>query len=382
MTAPLTSQHFPSTQAMIEALEPSYPVYCIRPQQLAANARNFLQTFPGRVLYAVKCNPHPLVLTHLHAAGISDFDTASLNEIALVHELFEHVNSYYMHPVKPRAHISSAYHVYGVRRFIVDHDDELKKLLGKIDPRECQIFVRMATPSGGAVFDLSSKFGAKPDQTVTLLRDIQACGARSGLAFHVGSQCLRPAAFRVALDLVATVLESVQKPIDALDVGGGFPAPYLGNEIPQLENFIGSIKLGLTKIGLPQDCELLCEPGRAMVANAVSLVTQIQLRKDDQLYLNDGIYGSLSEACIAGFRYPVRLLRNPGPCAMQQDFTIFGPTCDSADVLPYSFSLPNDAREGDWIEIGQIGAYSNSNRTQFNGFHAETFVTIDQAMQA
>jgi ornithine decarboxylase len=115
-----------------------------------------------------------------------------------------------------------------------------------------------------------------------------------------------------------------------------------------------------------------------MVASACSLIVQVQLRKEDDLYINDGVYHSLSEMVTGGLRYPVRLIRLEGEAAkVMKEFRMFGPTCDSTDVLPAPFDLPQDVREGDWIEIGQMGAYSNAVSTRFNGIWPDDFVTVD-----
>ena len=114
-----------------------------------------------------------------------------------------------------------------------------------------------------------------------------------------------------------------------------------------------------------------------MVANGFSLLVQVQLRKDERLYINDGIYGSLSEIALGTVNHPVRLIRTNGAHSDRLvGFTIYGPTCDSLDVLPITFELPADVREGDWIEIDQVGAYSNALASHFNGFHPATYVIV------
>ena len=371
----MSLETFASVEEMTEKLQPGYPVYCLRPDVLRSNARRFLERFPGDVLYAMKCNPHPEVLKPLYAAGVRHFDTASLTEIAQISELFADAHRYFMHPVKPRAAIRTASEVYDVRHYVVDHRDEIDKVLQEVRIADPVILVRMATPSGGATYELSRKFGAQPEETVTLLQDLAARGVRRGIAFHVGSQCLRTNAFEIALDLVATVCAAAGE-IDCLDVGGGFPAFYEGTLSPPLETFIDTITERLKAIAIPGDCRLMCEPGRAMVAAAMSLVVQVQLRKDNRIYINDGIHGSLSEAAVGNVRYPARFVGDARSSTLM-DFTVNGPTCDSVDVLPNPFRLPDDIREGDWIEVQKIGAYSNANRTQFNGFYPETLVAIE-----
>ncbi len=373
---------FANVQEVIAALAPSYPVYCLRPTVLARNARRFMALFPGQVLYAVKCNPHPLVLDTLYQAGIRAFDTASLPEIALIAERYRDARPYYMHPVKSRAAIQAAHAVYGVRDFMIDHRNELDKVLAEITDRNLTVFVRLKTPTDPTtVYDLSSKFGCDPVTGATLMQAIAQAGCRAGLAFHVGSQCGTPDSWRLALELVGETIRAARVLPVAIDVGGGFPAEYTTYPVPPLEAYMTVIEEGLTALALPPEVEFLAEPGRALVANACSLLVQIQLRKEDSLYLNDGMFGSLSEMALSRLRMPMRLIRKnreiePGTA----QFRLYGPTCDSLDVLPGTFELPADAREGDWIEIDQLGAYSNALATRFNGFYPETMVEVfDQA---
>jgi ornithine decarboxylase len=375
----MIEKQFPDVRSMVAALQPSYPVYCARPLVVARAAQRFLELFPGRVLYAVKCNPHPRVLRALYDAGIRHFDTASLPEIALVRESFADAGAYFMHPVKARAVIRTAARVYGVDTFVVDHIDELEKVLDETEGSEgVTIMVRIKTPQvEGTFYHLAKKFGAEPADAAALLVEARSRGCQVGLAFHVGSQCLVPGAYGQALALVGEVLERARLPIQMLDVGGGFPAEYVGTNMPPLEDFIAEIEAGAKALKLRRDCVLMCEPGRALVADGMSLVVQVQLRKDDQLYINDGIYGSLSEMVTAGLRLPARLVRLSGPhSAVSRSFGLNGPTCDSLDVLPAPFELPDDVREGDWIEIDRVGAYSNALASRFNGFYPETLVVV------
>jgi ornithine decarboxylase len=373
------NRRFADARAMVAALQPSYPVYCLKPALLVDAAQRFIDLFPGRVLYAVKCNPHRRVLRALWAGGIRHFDTASLPEIAMVRELFGEAGIYFMHPVKGRAVIKTAWRVYGVDQFIVDHPDELAKVLEETDGGDgIAIFVRVKTPQvEGTFYHLSNKFGAEPDAAVGLLREAHEQGCQTGLAFHVGSQCGDPAAYTSALEMVGRVVEQAKVELNFLDVGGGFPGYYADTQAPPLEDFIEAIESGVRRLKLRRDCVLMCEPGRALVADGCNLIVQVQLRKDNRLYINDGIYGSLSETVDAGVQYRARLIRLTGePSTNLVPYIINGPTCDSLDVLPKPFHLPADTREGDWIEIEQTGAYSNALASHFNGFHPETFVEI------
>lgn len=375
---------FTDVTAVARALQPSYPVYCLRPDVLAGSARRFISQFPGTVLYAVKCNPHPLVLNALYKGGIRHFDTASLTEIAQVSDAFDDAHTYFMHPVKARAVIKTAYRVYGVRHFVVDHRSELQKVIDEVGAQGNTIVVRVNTPpADDALYHLAAKFGAAPDDAAELMQEAAAAGSAVGLAFHVGSQCRSPEAYFSALELLGEVIRKAGVQPVCIDVGGGFPAAYGDRPVPALDAYMDAVRRGLKQLKLSPTVEIFAEPGRALVAQGCSLLTQVQLRKGDRLYINDGIYGSLSEMNTVAIRLPTRLIRLSGPVSETMgEFSLNGPTCDSLDVLPGTFTLPDDVREGDWIEIDQVGAYSNALATRFNGFYPETFVQVFDAPPA
>jgi ornithine decarboxylase len=272
-----------------------------------------------------------------------------------------------------------------VRDFVLDSAGELAKILAETGGAGAARFgdlglvVRLALPKGEAVYDLSGKFGAAPAEAAALLRAARPHAARLGVSFHVGSQCLEPLAWRRALVLVGEVIRDAGVPVEIVDVGGGFPVAYPGVEPPALGAFFAEIEAGFEALGLLEDAALWAEPGRALVAAGGSVVVQVQGRRGDALYVNDGVYGALSDAGLPGFTFPVRLIRPdapPAPSPALREFTLFGPTCDSADRMRGPFPLPDDVREGDWIEIGQLGAYGACLRTGFNGFDRARIVEV------
>ncbi len=370
-----------SVDALVAALRPEEPVHCIRPAVLAATAAEFVAAFPGETLYAVKCNPDPAVLRALWAGGVRHFDCASINEIALLRQMFDDADIHFMHPVKARGAIREAWARHGVRDFVLDGAGELEKILTEVEATGIDdalgLIVRLALPKGGAMLDLSGKFGAQAGAAAALLRAARPHAARLGIAFHVGSQCLDPLAWRHAFAIAAKVIAAAGVAIDIVDAGGGFPVCYPGQEPPPLGAFIAEIEAGFERLRLPH-ARLWAEPGRALVATGGSVVVQVQARRGDALYINDGVYGSLADAGALGFRYPVRCIRPGGaPSATLRGFRFFGPTCDSADAMRGPFLLPSDIAEGDWIEIFQLGAYGACLRTGFNGFDRARIAEVD-----
>lgn len=369
----------PRVAETVLAERPAVPAFCLRPRVLAETAGRFLEQFPGNVLYAVKCNPDPSVLRGLWRGGIRHFDCASAQEVRVVRQMFPDAAIHFMHPIKSRAAIREAWTRYGVRDFVVDCADEVAKILDEVggSSDELGLVVRLALPKGGAAYDLSGKFGAEPGEAARLLRLARAVSGRVGLCFHVGSQCTDPGAWTSALALAGTVLEQAGTVIDVLDVGGGFPVSYPGITPPPLRDFIDAIADGVRALGLPASTEVWCEPGRALVAPAQSVVVRVEGRRGNHLFINDGIYGSLSDAGVPRFTFPCRLIRDGAEASESlAPFSFFGPTCDSADRMEGPFLLPADTREGDWIEIGQLGAYGTSLRTAFNGFDQAVMVEV------
>lgn len=364
-------------------------MHCLRPAAIADAAVAFVQGFPGETLYAVKCNPEPAVLRAVWAGGVRHFDCASAAEVALVRGLFPEAGIHFMHPVKARSAIREAWGRHGVRDFVLDTGEELGKVLAETGAGAAEglgLVVRLALPKGVARYDLSGKFGAEPAEAAALLRAARPHAARLGLSFHVGSQCLDPLAWRRALALVGEVIRAAGVAVEVVDVGGGFPVAYPDVTPPPLGAFFAEIEAGFEALDLP-GAVLWAEPGRALVAGGGSVVVQVQQRRGEALYVNDGVYGALSDAGAPGFQFPCRLIRPEGPNEgpgeglgegpeALRSFVLYGPTCDSADRMAGPFWLPEEVREGDWIEIGQLGAYGACLRTAFNGFDRARLVEV------
>ncbi len=362
---------------IVAATRPEAPLHCLRPAVVSDAARAFTAAFPGEVLYAVKCNPEPAVLRALWKGGVRRFDCASAAEVRLVRGMFADASIHFMHPVKARGAIREAWERHGVKDFVLDSAEELAKIREETGAGEgLGIVVRLALPKGGAMYDLSGKFGAEPAAAVELLRAARPHARKLGVSFHVGSQCMDPAAYARAIARAAAVIREAGVKVDLLDVGGGFPAAYPDIVPPPLSSFMAAIRLAVAEEGL-SGLELWAEPGRALVAGGASVVLQVQARRGEMLFVNDGVYGALSDAGAPGFRFPVRLIRpEGGSAAPLQGFGFFGPTCDSADRMNGPFLLPSDMREGDWIEVGQLGAYGACLRTAFNGFDRAGMVEV------
>ncbi len=379
------------------ALRPDHPVYCFRPAVLAEDARTFMAEFPGQTAYAVKTNGEPFVLEELAKAGVSAFDVASPAECEAARQVSPEAELLYMHPVKAQSDIRLALEHYHIRTLSLDHEDEVAKILRVVraldmDPAEITLFVRIAT-KGHAAYELSKKFGAAPGHAVELLQRIHGVGFRCGLCFHVGSQIEDPDTYERALASADWVRVRAGVPIVALDVGGGFPAVYghdprrKAPEMPSQAELMARLRHDLADWAF-DDLPLVAEPGRVIVARSISLIVRVLLKKGRRLYINDGIWASLSDSWTGKITLPARFIPDParkrrtGNAETIVPFKVCGATCDSVDILSRPFWLPETVDTGDWIEIGHIGAYSLSLRTRFNGFYPDTVVEVETPFDA
>ena len=370
---------------LVRERSPERPVAFVRPGAVAVAARWFRTTFSGDVFYAVKANPSPWVIRELASNGVGSFDVASMAEIELVSAHAPGSRMAFMHPVKSRSAIASAYFDFGVRTFSLDSHEELAKILAATGgARDLNLIVRLAVDAPGAAYALNGKFGVSAFDAPELLRATRhATSELMGVSFHVGSQCMRPSAFQAAMAQASRALVRAAVFADVVDVGGGFPSVYPGMVPPDLSEYVAAIDRGFAEMMVHETTELWCEPGRALVAESSSLLTRVELRKGDALYLNDGAYGSLFDAAHAKWPFPVKLIRDGGGAdAPLRPFQFFGPTCDSVDYMPGPFWLPEDIGEGDHIEIGMLGAYGVAMATRFNGFGDVETVGVQDAPMA
>jgi ornithine decarboxylase len=373
---------FVSIDEMVKTLRPEQSVQCFLPDNIALAARTFIDHFPGHSLYAVKSNPDPYVLQSLWNAGIQHFDVASLNEVKLVRGLFPNAHLAFMHPIKSRQAIRSAYFDYGVRDFVIDTFEELHKILEETNvAADLGIVVRIAMPKGSAACPLTGKFGCTPDVGATLLGDVAKVAHKVGLSFHIGSQSLDPESYGHAIRKAGEIIAASGVALDILDIGGGFPIPDLGMDIPPLTAFFDVIKAEIAKLNLPATCEIWGEPGRALSGTSTALVVRVELRKGDVLYINDGSFGNMFEVMSMNWKntsYLIRPARKGRKAAAKAlaPFKFYGPTCDSVDYMPGPFTLPEDICEGDWIVLHGMGSYMAASRSSFNGFYSDMQVEI------
>lgn len=339
---------------------------------------NTLKSYlPGVAFYyAIKAFPHPEVIRLLAEAGCH-FDVASEGEIDLLRPLqVSGRRTIHTHPIKKDKDIRAALRG-GSTTFVVDNIDELKKLI----PYRSRtgVLLRVSFRSESATVDLSRKFGCAPGQVLELVAEAQALGVHiRGLSFHVGSQCANSAMHVSAIEQCAALITACNQqqnnPLNILDIGGGFPVNYAGDDI-DLDVFFNPVAQALAK--LPDSISVIAEPGRFLVAPAVTSIASISgkaIRGGYQwYYLDDGIYGSYSGQLFDHVTYPLQIFNrdeNRSPSILA------GPTCDSIDIIAEDIPLP-DMSEGDLVIGHMMGAYTYATATRFNSLAGAKVIFVD-----
>jgi len=374
-------QKFKSVEDIVSQLKPDKPVYCIRKNSILSASKYFLKNFPGKILYAVKTNPHPEVIKTLIKGGIDQFDVASIAEIRSVRKFSQNAKCSYMHTVKSRNNIKEAYFNYGIKTFALDTKDELIKIIESTNnAKDLELFVRVAVSNEHAEIDLSKKFGALSSEASGLLRLAKQNSKKVGLSFHVGSQCMHPISYTKGIIEIGNIIKKTKIIPNYINVGGGFPTIYPDLIPLPLDNYLEEIKKSLHNLNLNKLPEIICEPGRALVAESGSTIVKVDLRKKQKLYINDGTYGTLFDAGTPNIVFPSKMIKDNSSKIISKKLTAFdfyGPTCDSMDYMKGPFLLPNNIKENDYIELGQLGAYGITFRTQFNGFFSDEIYEVE-----
>ena len=372
-------EKFKSVDELVKQLRPTEPVYCIRRKSIQLSSKYFQNKFHGKILYAVKTNPNPDVLKTILESGINNFDIASIKEIEAIKKINPNAICSYMHTVKSKESINEAYFKYGIKAYSLDTKDELIKIIESTNnAKDLELFIRVAVSNEHAEIDLSKKFGAINSEASALLRLAKQYAKKIGLSFHVGSQCMHPISYTKGIAEIGNIIKKTKIIPDVINIGGGFPTIY-PDLIPQsLDNYFKEINEALSNLKLKKLPEVICEPGRAIVAESGSTIVRVNLRKKQKLYINDGTYGTLFDAGVPNIVYPSRIIKNGKFISKKLTaFDFYGPTCDSMDYMKGPFILPNNIKENDYIELGQLGAYGLTFRTEFNGFFSDNIYEVE-----
>jgi ornithine decarboxylase len=370
----------PFGRESIETLVARYgaPLFLIDAARVRAQYGRLAAALPGvELFYAVKCLPHASVVTTLRDAGAS-FDLATNGEVELVRRLgVTPERCIHTHPIKRDSDIRTAAS-FGVRHFVVDNPDELRKF-AKFRNRAA-LLIRVAFRSADALCDLSRKFGCGPESVPELLALAAELRIKvDGLSFHAGSQAAGPQMHVEAINVCGEMMRRAREQgheLSILDIGGGFPADYLRDSPICIEEFCAPIRHALDS--LEPKMRVIAEPGRYIAAPSAIAISSVMGRaeRDGRLwyYLDDGLYGSYSGQVFDRTQYPIEAFAASGPTFPS---VLAGPTCDSVDVIRENIALPK-LKQGDLVVGRVMGAYTWASATEFNFFPRTTVLAIDR----
>lgn len=358
----------------LEALPYATPFFLFSKKKILGNFQKFKKLFPNSSIhYAMKANSEPGVLKTLADAGCG-FEVASKYELNMLKKIKVPAGKViYGTSVKPASHIKE-FADYGVDRFAFDSFSEIEKI-ASIAPGS-KVYVRTIANDAGSVFKFSEKFGTDPASIIPLLLRAKERGLHPyGISFHVGSQASDPKAWANVLVILRSIIQDLKEmgvKLDVLNLGGGYPSKYLSSENAPTLKEIAQYTLAEYK-KLPYRPHLILEPGRGIIANTgvlvASVIARVERRGNTWLFLDAGVYNALFEtmAYQGSTRYPIISMRGVGDSG-ELLFALAGPTGDSPDVITREALLPQDIEVGDKLIVQNIGAYSLSVTSQFNGF--------------
>ncbi len=355
------------------------PLLIVDCQRVRDQYRKLHKALPGVDLhYALKPLPHPAVVETIIELG-GWLDLATTGEVQLVERLgIDAARCIHTHPIKRDIDIRNAL-AAGVRVFVADNPDEVRKFVSYRD--QAELLLRVSFRSPGAVCDLSRKFGCDPEDALALARLARQLGVEvRGLSFHVGSQAADAAKHVEAIEACKLLLAAARREklgrFDTLDIGGGFPITY-GRRVADIARFCAPIRAALAR--LPARIRVIAEPGRYIVGPAAIGVASVMGRARREghwwYYLDDGLYGSYSGQLFDHARYPVEALRQGSE---KLPSVLAGPTCDSIDVIAENLLLP-ELKAGDLIVGRAMGAYTWASASEFNFFPKATVVSVNRA---
>ena len=368
----------PKIKAYLDAHPDESPLIVVELAEVERRYKKLTGLLPFAAChYAVKANPDPAIVKLLASLG-SSFDAASAQEIQLCLESGATPDRIlFGNTIKKQSDIAWAY-AQGIRMFVCDSVGEIDKLA--IAAPGSKIFARLRVGGeAGAAWPLSKKFGCTRDVACEIMIRAKAKGlVPYGLSFHVGSQqtVVEPHFAAIALtELVFDDLVEEGIQLEAIDIGGGFPAQYR-DAIPPIEDFAETIIESIERNFEGRPLKVLMEPGRYLVADAGVLRAEVvlisyhkEINATRWVYLDIGKFSGLVEA--EAIQYRIISEKDTDKEEDTSRVILAGPTCDSIDVIyeEAEYYLPDNLAVGDKLYFLSAGAYTTTySSVGFNGF--------------
>jgi len=352
---------------------------------------NWKQLLPRvQPFYAIKAFPNINVIRVMHLLGVN-FDCASAGEIRTCLSVGASPNDIiYANPAKGFKHIEYSKE-QGVKKMTFDNKQELMKIQ-KIYP-EAELVLRIAANDSKSIMPFGYKFGSSFAYAVELIDECKSCGVQlQGISFHVGSGCYDPQAYVDTIKSARRLFdysESIGMPLNFLDLGGGWPGDKEGMKL--FQKIADAINPVLDELFDPT-VQIIAEPGRYFAMSTTTMAVQIHSKRDYfgaptkienedgtvdfvsaekevQYYVTEGAYGAFNNTIWDFQKVTPVPFKQISPDVPLQNTTFFGPTCDSLDVVAKRIQFP-DMDIGDWVYFNDMGAYTLTAASNFNGFES------------
>ena len=356
----------------LESNQSEQPFYLIDLGEITKSYSTWINLLPNvKPYYAIKCNPNPVILEALASLG-ANFDCASENEMKTIIEItHDPTRIIFANPCKMTSQIRYA-RSNDVDLMTFDCEEELYKI--KLYHPYAKLILRLAVDDSKSLCKFNKKFGCKLGQVDALLNIAKILKLDVvGFSFHVGSGCSSVENFYEAIRDCRTATDMAKKMdirIDIIDIGGGFPGLDKNIKFEDIAIRINDAINDFFGEELEnKSIKFIAEPGRYFAQKTHTLVLNVIGKKKEEdtiiYYLNDGVYGGFNciyfDHCI-----PTVLPFNERDGKLHKSI-LFGPTCDSIDLISENTMLPELAI-GEWVYTENFGAYTVAASSEFNGF--------------
>jgi diaminopimelate decarboxylase len=342
------------------------PLYVTSAETVRARARTVRAAFPeAEICYAAKANDNPHLLRLLRSEG-ARVDAVSLGEVTAAERAGFGADEIVYTGVFPPEGELAAVARRGLR-INVNAEADLERLAGLGPEGEVGLRVNPLVGAGHHAHVVTGGPGAKFGVPLDRASDAYARGRETGLSvtglhMHIGSGIRDPEPIlegAAALAELVDRLRSEGRPVELVDVGGGWGVPYRPGETGMdVEGLADGVRARL-----PDDVRLAVEPGRYLVAESTVLVTRVTAVQPPFVGVDAGMNTHLRPALYDAHHHVSSLEERDAP---ERTVHVVGPVCETADVLGRDRVLP-DPRAGDLLAVHTVGAYGRVMASRYNG---------------
>ena len=221
------------------------------------------------------------------------------------------------------------------------------------------------------------KFGLSRKKLIEVCKNIKEFKhiELNSLSVHIGSQILSDIPFKKTLKVIEEIIRKTKTHFKFIDLGGGFGISYSSKEKRiKLNNYSNLVN----KFKKKYNCNIIFEPGRAIIGNTGILVSKIQYIKNSIsksfVIIDAGMNDFMRPALYGAYHSIVPLIKSKGQSMKNLEFV--GPICETSCKFS-SYKKYYRIKEEDYVAILDVGAYGSVLSSNYNTKPLPAEILID-----